>query len=92
MKNFLLDYNLKVRLPILIFVVLAVFVITYYVSYAERMGVGYQPVQPILYSHKLHAGDLKIDCRYCHSDVEKSQAGKHTVSKSVYELSYAGKN
>lgn len=73
MKNFLLDYNLKVRLPILIFVVLAVFVITYYVSYAERMGVGYQPVQPILYSHKLHAGDLKIDCRYCHSDVEKSR-------------------
>ncbi|MDQ3019851.1 MAG: cytochrome c family protein [Bacteroidota bacterium] len=73
MKNFLLDYNLKVRLPILVFVVLAVFVITYYASYAERQGVGYMPHQPIAYSHKLHAGDLKIDCRYCHSDVEKSR-------------------
>lgn len=73
MKNFLLDYNLKVRLPILVFVVLTVFVITYYASYAERQGVGYMPPQPIAYSHKLHAGDLKIDCRYCHSDVEKSR-------------------
>jgi len=73
MKNFLLDYNLKVRIPILVFVVLAVFVITYYASYAERNGIGYQPSQPIAYSHKLHAGDLKIDCRYCHSDVEKSR-------------------
>jgi len=73
MKNFLLDYNLKVRLPILVFVVLTVFVITYYASYAERQGVGNMPAQPIAYSHKLHAGDLKIDCRYCHSDVEKSR-------------------
>ncbi len=73
MKNFLLDYNLKVRLPILVFVVLTVFVITYYASYAERQGVGYSPVQPIAYSHKIHAGELKIDCRYCHSDVEKSR-------------------
>lgn len=73
MKNFLLDYNLKVRIPILVFVILSVFVITYYVSYAERQGVGYQPVQPIAYSHKLHAGEMKIDCRYCHSDVEKSR-------------------
>ena len=72
MKNFLIDYNLKVRLPILIFVVLAVFVITYYMSYAERVGVGHMPIQPINYSHKLHAGDMKIDCRYCHSDVESS--------------------
>lgn len=30
---------------------------------------GYQPDQPIPYSHKLHAGDLKIDCKYCHSQV-----------------------
>ncbi len=73
MKNFLLDYNLKVRIPILVFTILAVFVITYYASYAERQGVGYKPVQPIAYSHKIHAGDLKIDCRYCHSDVEKSR-------------------
>jgi hypothetical protein len=34
--------------------------------------VGYQPVQPVAFSHKTHAGQLGIDCRYCHSDVEKS--------------------
>ncbi|MFQ6604636.1 MAG: cytochrome c3 family protein [Fidelibacterota bacterium] len=32
--------------------------------------VGYRPVQPIPYSHKLHAGDLGMDCRYCHTGVE----------------------
>jgi len=28
---------------------------------------GYQPVQPIKFSHQLHAGVNKIDCQYCHS-------------------------
>jgi Cytochrome c7 and related cytochrome c len=34
--------------------------------------VGYAPKQPVEYSHKLHAGELKMDCRYCHAYVEKS--------------------
>ncbi len=34
--------------------------------------VGYRPVQPVDYSHKLHAGDLGLDCRYCHTNVEIS--------------------
>jgi hypothetical protein len=34
--------------------------------------VGYQPIQPIPFSHKLHAGELGMDCRYCHNTVEKS--------------------
>lgn len=33
--------------------------------------VGYAPKQPVAYSHKLHAGDLKMDCRYCHAYVER---------------------
>lgn len=32
--------------------------------------VGYQPVQPVPYSHAVHAGRLGIDCRYCHTGVE----------------------
>ena len=28
---------------------------------------GYQPVQPIKFSHQLHAGLNKIDCQYCHT-------------------------
>jgi len=34
---------------------------------------GYQPVQPIKYSHELHAGVMKIDCQYCHSGAYKSK-------------------
>ncbi len=33
--------------------------------------VGYKPVQPVAYSHALHAGTLKLDCRYCHAYVER---------------------
>lgn len=34
--------------------------------------VGYEPVQPVDYSHQIHAGKLGMDCRYCHSHVEQS--------------------
>jgi Cytochrome c7 and related cytochrome c len=34
--------------------------------------IGYQPEQPVPYSHRLHAGQLGMDCRYCHSQVEDS--------------------
>lgn len=34
--------------------------------------VGYAPDQPVPFSHKLHAGELGMDCRYCHNTVEKS--------------------
>ncbi|HEY1065541.1 MAG TPA: cytochrome c3 family protein [Pirellulales bacterium] len=36
------------------------------------LDVGYAPVQPVPYSHALHAGQLGIDCRYCHTTVEKA--------------------
>ncbi|MGD9856025.1 MAG: cytochrome c3 family protein [Planctomycetaceae bacterium] len=35
---------------------------------------GYSPVQPVNYSHRLHAGELGIDCRFCHTAAEH---GKH---------------
>jgi len=34
--------------------------------------VGYQPIQPVAFSHAIHADQLGLDCRYCHSAVEKS--------------------
>jgi len=34
---------------------------------------GYQPVQPIAYSHELHAGVMKINCQYCHGGAYKSK-------------------
>jgi hypothetical protein len=50
---------------------LAVQVFSYWMT-DEHLIVGYQPVQPIKYSHKQHVNDLGIDCRYCHFDVERS--------------------
>jgi hypothetical protein len=44
----------------------------WYYGTNKHIEVGYAPVQPIAYSHKLHAGDLGFDCRYCHSTVERS--------------------
>lgn len=38
----------------------------------EFTDVGYRPVQPVEYSHALHAGELGLDCRFCHSTVERS--------------------
>lgn len=34
---------------------------------------GYAPKQPIEYSHRLHAGELGIDCLFCHSAADKSR-------------------
>lgn len=36
----------------------------------EMSAIGYAPEQPVPYSHRLHAGDMGIDCRYCHTTVE----------------------
>jgi hypothetical protein len=38
----------------------------------EAIRIGYRPKQPVPYSHELHAGQLGIDCRYCHDAVERS--------------------
>ena len=42
----------------------------------EEVGVqqGYAPTQPINFSHKIHAGQYEMDCKYCHSTVEKSKS------------------
>jgi len=73
MNKSLLDHILRVRLPITLFIVIASFSVTYFASRAERDGIGYTPGQPINFSHKLHAGDMSIDCQYCHTAVEKSR-------------------
>lgn len=38
----------------------------------DTRSVGYQPEQPVTFSHALHAGKLQLDCRYCHSTVEST--------------------
>ncbi len=43
--------------------------VTYFFS-PYYTDVGYQPTQPVAYSHALHAGEMGMDCRYCHNTVE----------------------
>lgn len=43
-----------------------------YGTLPSTLNVGYSPEQPVPFSHQLHAGELKMDCRYCHTTVEKS--------------------
>ena len=40
-----------------------------------QVGVdqGYQPIQPIHYSHRIHAGVNQIECKYCHSSARVSK-------------------
>src|ERR1041385_4877395 len=44
----------------------------WYGASPKTIDVGYMPEQPVPYSHALHAGELGIDCRYCHNTVEKA--------------------
>jgi len=65
------------QLPLMILIALAVVggVVTAGVTYyftPKYTRVGYQPVQPVPFSHAVHAGQLGVDCRYCHSMVEKT--------------------
>ena len=44
-------------------------------GYLMQVGIdqGYQPIQEIHYSHKIHAGDNQIDCKFCHSAARTSK-------------------
>jgi hypothetical protein len=42
--------------------------------YSVGIQQGYQPHQPIAFSHKLHAGQYQIDCQYCHTGVMKAKS------------------
>ncbi|HEY3235936.1 MAG TPA: cytochrome c3 family protein [Polyangiaceae bacterium] len=46
--------------------------LVWYGASPKTTDVGYMPKQPVPYSHALHAGELGIDCRYCHSTVERA--------------------
>ena len=43
------------------------------VLWPSNLEAGYQPLQPLPFSHQLHAGDMKIPCLYCHSEADRGQ-------------------
>ena len=50
----------------------SLFVAGVYARSQYMTEVARTPLQPVPFSHKHHAGELGIDCRYCHTDVETS--------------------
>jgi mono/diheme cytochrome c family protein len=66
----------KNQFLILITTILLLLSSAYYVyGYLSQIGVdqGYAPIQPIHYSHKIHAGENGIECKYCHSSARVSK-------------------
>ena len=70
--------------PVIVLLILVAFCWLSYAMYdsASELGrqQGYEPEQPIAFSHKIHAGVQKIDCRYCHVGAER---GKTAVIPSL---------
>jgi mono/diheme cytochrome c family protein len=73
------DWSKIYRSPVLRGIVGTVFaLVLLYEGVQQVMAVGltqgYQPTQPIAFSHKLHAGEHQINCAYCHTSVYKSKS------------------
>ena len=71
-------WNIFVKNRIIIGTLMAgiFFSATYFAfGYLMQVGIdqGYQPIQEIHYSHKIHAGDNQIDCKFCHSAARTSK-------------------
>jgi mono/diheme cytochrome c family protein len=66
----------KNQFLVLVSVIILMLMSAYFVyGYLMQIGVdqGYAPIQPIHYSHKIHAGENGIDCKYCHSSARVSK-------------------
>lgn len=77
-KAFVENQFLMLCSAIIMLLVSAYFVYGFLMQVGTNQG--YQPVQPIHYSHKIHSGDNEIDCKYCHSS---SRVSKHSGIPSL---------
>ena len=60
-----------------------------YAGSVENTMVGYQPGQPVAYSHAVHVGELGMDCRYCHTTVEKA-ASRSSTESGTFATRFSG--
>jgi len=76
--------TLRVLKPVAMIVVVGLLgaVVGYFANAAFYPGT--TPVQPIEFSHRIHAGDFEIPCMYCHTQARRSaSAGVPSVSKCM---------
>lgn len=71
-KNWIMGHKTTTAV-IIIFILGGLATEGWYALKAIGVYEGYQPTQPIAFSHKIHAGDNAINCQYCHSGAEKSK-------------------
>jgi hypothetical protein len=75
------------KLPFQIIIYLGVLVcvatagVTYYMT-PKYTRVGYAPLQPVPFSHAKHTQEVGLDCRYCHSNVDKSSHSNVPTSQT----------
>jgi len=64
------------KITVLIVGITLLVIAAFLIKHARNLGFnqGYAPTQPIAFSHKLHAGDQKLQCLYCHFAADK---GRH---------------
>ena len=75
MANFFPRWANWIPLKLLLIVMVLGAVVTggiWYYFTPKYTRVGYQPIQPVAFSHATHVEQLGMDCRYCHSTVENS--------------------
>ncbi|MCK5824815.1 MAG: c-type cytochrome [Ichthyobacteriaceae bacterium] len=71
-----LPLYINVRFVYFTFIIVLIF-ISFYAFWQWTIQIdintGYQPIQPIKFSHKVHSGTQAIDCQYCHSGSRTSK-------------------
>lgn len=73
----------QIQLLILSSLIILLSLFAYFYYAMPYVGAG--PLQPIAFSHRLHAGNKQIDCRFCHSYVDRSvHPGIPPVEKCLF--------
>ncbi len=75
-----LKRNTFLQVSTTIFILLMGAYIAFGTLFKVGVNEGYMPLQPIAFSHKIHSGENKIECQYCHSSAKHS---KHSGVPSV---------
>ena len=68
-----LDRLFRFAIPIGAVAVLVTMITVGWVAEPDRFVLGYAPKQPIPFSHRLHAGQMRIPCLYCHTNATRSR-------------------
>lgn len=84
----LLPVKIAVCLGVLGFAVIG---LAWYSWTPKATRVGYMPQQPIPFDHSLHAGQLGMDCRYCHNHVENSAHSNIPTAEACWTCHGPGK-